>query len=393
MTKISKLPFSTERRGQVITDILDFIKQANEEPGRQVQKWKKEKGGKAIGFLLTDVPEELIHAAGFFPFGIIGGQARLEQAEAHLQVWSCSYARNSLALALDGKLDFLDGIVIPHTCDTTRMLLGIWKHARPLPFMDNYRLPRQVDRPSARRYLVGELERLKRNLADYRGAEITEEELRQSIHLYNSNRKLLRDLYSIHEQNPASISNKDLYTVVRASMVMDGEEFNRLLHKLVDLLAKKTGLRDDKIRVLISGTILEPMLILDYVDEKGGVIVGDDLKCGFRHIEADVGDNGDPLELLAERQLNRIPSAGFDIPHNPRRHFLVEMARQKRAQGLIFLHFKYCEPENYDYYDNIQVLEKAGIPALRIETGFGESSLGQLQTRVHAFMEMAGGEK
>ncbi|MDO9535606.1 MAG: 2-hydroxyacyl-CoA dehydratase family protein [Bacillota bacterium] len=374
------------------TEVLEIFRQAVEDPGKEVREWKEKKGGKVVGFLLTDVPEELIHAAGFFPFGICGGTVRMDQVEAHLQFWSCSYVRNSLALALDGKLDFLDGLVIPHTCDTTRMLMGIWKHVRPLPFMDSFRLPRQVGRPSAKQYVVGELRRIKDRLDDFRGTEITDEELSQSFKLYNSNRNLLRKLFNLHEQNPASISNKDLYTVVKASMVIEREKLNMLLSELVSVLAENAGTPNDKTKIFISGTFLEPLDLLNYIDESGGAIVGDDLKNGFRYIESDVAEAGDPLEALAERQLKRIPSASYDIPENLRRHFLVKTAQQKGVQGVILLHVKYCEPENYDYYDNIQALEKAGIPALRIETEFGDTSLGQLSTRVQAFMEMVGGE-
>ena len=64
-------------------EVLEVLKKTFADPGRQVKEWKQDTGGKAIGFLLTEVPEELIHAAGFFPFGICGGRARLEQAEAH----------------------------------------------------------------------------------------------------------------------------------------------------------------------------------------------------------------------------------------------------------------------------------------------------------------------
>ena len=92
-------------------EVLEVLKKTFADPGRQVKEWKQDTGGKAIGFLLTEVPEELIHAAGFFPFGICGGRARLEQAEAHLQSWACSYVRKGLALAINGELDFLDGIL------------------------------------------------------------------------------------------------------------------------------------------------------------------------------------------------------------------------------------------------------------------------------------------
>jgi len=356
-------------------------------------QWKNKSGGKVIGFLLTDVPEELIHAAGFFPYGICGSSGGHERVDAHLQNWACSLVRSSFALALQGKLDFLDGLIIPHTCDTTRMVSGIWKHASPLPFMENYLLPRQVDRPSARTYLVGELTRLKERLEDYRGAVITDDEISNSISLYNSNRKLLRRIFSLHEQNPGCICNRDLYALIRAGLIMPREILNDYLGQLVDALEKDgpSSSAANHTRLVISGSVCEPPEILDYLEHAGGTVVGDDLQNGWRYIEADVRETGDPLEALADYQINRIPFAGYDTVRNPRRHFLVHLAQKKQARGVIFLHLKNCEAENYDYYDNMQALKKMGIPTLRLETEFGGSSLGQLNTRVQAFMEMVGG--
>jgi bcr-type benzoyl-CoA reductase subunit C len=374
-------------------EIIGLFQKVAENPGWQARQWKEERKGKIIGFLLTDVPEELIHAAGFLPYGICGGQNRLDSAIAHLQNWACSYVRSSLALALERKLDFLDGLIIPQSCDTTRMVLGIWQHASPLPFLQNFRLPRQVNRPSAREYLIGELAQLKEQLEIYRGAHISTEELRNSIKLYNNNRSLLRKLYLINEQNPEILSTKVLYTLIKGSMLIPREKVNGLLTKLLKALEGETSPSgNDHIPLIISGTLLEPFELLDYLDEGGGVIVGDDLQNGFRYIDGDVKEDVDPLEALADRQLNRIPFAGYDLARNPRRFFLSKMAVEKKARGVIFLHLKHCEPENYDYYDNAQALEKAGIPSIRIETEFGITSLGQILTRVQAFLELVGGK-
>lgn len=373
-------------------EIIEFLQEVAENPDWQVRQWKEQKKGKVVGFLLTDVPEELIHAAGFFPYGIGGGQARLDFADVHLQTWACSFIRSSLSLALEGKLNFLDGLIIPQTCDTTRTVSGIWQHANPLPFLQEYRLPRQVDRPSARDYLIYELIRLKEELEKFSGNKITVKKMKESIALYNSNRNLLAQLFVLHEQNPAAISNKELYTIIKAAMLMPREKLNEYLSELVNALNSENVTPENKIRLFISGTLLEPLDILDYIDENGGVVVGDDLKNGFRYIDGQVQETGDPLEALAYRQLKRIPSACYDLPHNPRKHFLVKTAQEKKVQGVILLHLKHCEPENYDYYDNIQALEENGIPAMRIETEFVSAPSGQIRTRVEAFLEMVGGE-
>lgn len=361
---------------------------------RMALKWKGQYGGMVIGWLKTDVPEELIHAAGCLPFGIYGGKPGFDRVDAHLQPWACSLMRSNLAMALNGKLDFLDGLIIPHTCDTTRMIAGIWKHVRPFPYMENYYMPRQVDRPSARTYMLGELKRLKESIERFTGSVITEQNLTKSIALYNENRSLLRHLFSLHEQNPGLIGCLDLYTVVKSSMVTPKEIHNQWLGQLINTLEmenrEQPGSMDTRVRVVISGPVWEPPEIMDIID-KLGTVVGDDLLTGYRYIAGDVAKAGNPLEALADRQLKRIPFAGFDSSHNPRRNFLVDLVRRKQAQGVIFLHLKFCEPENYDYYDNKAALERAGFPSVRIETEVGGSSLEQVRTRIEAFLEMVGG--
>lgn len=375
---------------RLLKQFCDVVKDFKKSPS----EWKKQHDGKVVGWLKTDVPEELIHAAGCLPFGIVGGKTDFNRVDAHLQTWACSLMRSSLAMMLNGHLKFLDGLIIPHTCDTTRMLAGIWKHVSPLSYMENFFLPRQVDRSSARTYLLAELKRLKENLESFSGNIITEEKLIESITVYNENRRLLRRLFTLHEQYPTLISNRDLYTIVRASMIMAKEVHNhwlkQLLNELIGQSQNQIDIIDTKIRVIISGPVWEPPEVMDII-EKRGVVVGDDLLTGYRYFANNVNEEDNPLEALADRQLSRIPFAGFDCARNPRRQFLVNLAREKKAHGVIFLHLKFCEPENYDYYDNKLALEKAGIPNIRIETEVGSSSLEQVRTRIEAFLEMVGG--
>jgi len=373
--------------------IAPFV-DAYENPARQVEQWKAMHGGRVVGFLMTDVPEELIHAAGFFPYGITGGNKGLDKADAHLQTWVCSYVRSCFALAVDGRLDYLEGLIVPQTCDTTRMLLDLWNHVRPLPYMEDYRLPRQVGRGSARKYLLNELERMKEGLERFAGHSITTDNLKKSIMLYNHNRQLMRKLFDMHAKNPSLIGNRNLYTVVNGAMVMPRERVNELLVKIVDQLQESLNIaeEDKYLRLVLSGTLLTPLEILDLIDNWGGVVIGDDFQNGYRYIEADVTPEGDPVAALADRQLNRIPSAAYDIEQKPRRVFLTNLAKEKKAHGVIFVHLNFCEPENFDYYDNLTALQKAGFPAIRIESQFGQSTLGQMQTRLQAFLEMIGGE-
>ncbi|KKM12506.1 hypothetical protein SY88_02925 [Clostridiales bacterium PH28_bin88] len=370
--------------------ILARLEQVLQNPIECVNLYKSEQRTRVVGWLLTDVPEELIHAAGALPFGITGSIGGFTWADAHLQTWACSLMRGCLEIALQGKLSCLDGLIIPHTCDTTRNLSGIWKQARPLPWMENFLMPRQVDRPSAKPYLIGEFGRLKAKLEHCTGNEITVPRLKESIMLYNQNRLFLRSLFQYHVKNPGILGNRAIYNIIKSSMVMPKEEHNRLLIDLTEVLPPEPEERASRLRLVLSGKVWEPPEIMDILDEEQVVVIADDFATGHRYITADVPETGDPIEALADRQINRMPFACYNTIRYDRRNFLVNLVREK-ANGLIFVHFKYCEPENFDYPDMRSALETAGIQTLRIETEVGNVSLGQMRTRLQAYLEMLRG--
>ncbi len=379
---------------QYLGEVLHRFDKVLEDPLEFIQQYKTENRVKVIGWLPADVPEELIHASGAIPFGIIGHSGGYSWADAHLQTWACSLVRGSLGLALQGKLAFLDGLIIPHICDTTRNLGGIWKHVRPLPWMENYLLPRQVDRPSARTYLTGELGRLKARLEQCTGREITARKLQESIALFNQNRVLLRRLWQWHVSHPGVIGNRVIYNIIKSAMVIPREEHNQLLMQLLETLDHMAGgeeVEEGCLRLVLSGKVWDPPEIMNILDKHGAVVMADDFTTGQRYLAGDAAETGDPMEALALRQINRIPFACFPTARYDRRSFLAELAGKNRAHGVLFLHLKYCEPENFDYPDMRAAVESAGFPSLRVETDVGNLSLGQLETRIEAFLEMLRG--
>lgn len=374
--------------------ILGELQNVLSDPAPAAKKIAAEKIVRVVGHLPTDVPEELVHAAGAYPFGVVAYDgSQINRADAHLQTWACSLVRCAFGMALAGKLDFLQGLIVPTICDTTRTVYTIWKKVRPFNFMETFLLPRQLDRPSAKNYLLGEMGRLKARLEQFTDRKITAQDLQNSIRLYNRSRALLRRLYDFHVRCPDLLGNRAVYDVIRSSLLLPKEEHNALAGRLLGALEQEAGKQKSKkaktrVRVILSGKLGEPPALLDILDEAGAVCVGDDLCTGYRYIANDVAENGDPYVALAERQVAQIPAACFTNQKQDRKDFLLQKVRETGADGVIFVHLKFCEPENYDYPFLAETLNAAGIPSLRVETEVGGESLGQIRTRIGAFIEM-----
>jgi len=71
-------------------------------------------------------PEELLHAAGFYPFRILGNPGETLQADAYFPPNMCSFTRNCLEGVFDGTYDFLDGFITSNNCDHIRRFYDIY---------------------------------------------------------------------------------------------------------------------------------------------------------------------------------------------------------------------------------------------------------------------------
>ena len=360
-------------------------REALHDPAGVAARWRSGHQGPVIAHLPYDVPVELIHAAGALPVGVFPSGTGGEHAQAHLQGWICSPARRFLTAARQGELEWADGLIIPQICDTMRGLKGLWQFLQRPSFLEAYYLPR-TGRESALPYLTGELTRLRDRLGEFSGRTVEAGDLFRSITLYNAVRTRLDLLFQRHVNRPAQITNLTWYTLVRASFILPPEE---MLPLLDEVLAVQPEGPAGGVPLVVSGQLMEPLSLAGLLDASGVVVVGDDLVDGQRACQA-VPEESDPLAALARRAWNSLPCAAIIGPVG-RETYLADLVRERRAVGVIFLHFRNCEMENLGYPGLRDHLERRGIPTLYLETQWGTAAAGSVATRLEAFREMLEG--
>jgi benzoyl-CoA reductase/2-hydroxyglutaryl-CoA dehydratase subunit BcrC/BadD/HgdB len=369
--------------------VLEELLAIARDPYQKLRAWKKGGERKIIGSTLADVPEELIHAAGMLPFTILGTNKPILRASTHLPDNACSQARSDLELVLTYQGDLFDGYVLPQVDDTTQHLSDIWRRNVSWDYFENFLLPRQVDRPSARQWLLDETLRLKRSLESFTVKEIPEERLWESIGFYNQGRQQLRRLYEMKRRYPDFITNREFFDLIKSSMWWPKEEHNRLLDTFISSI-EENDLRDkgeEGIRVILSGIVWEPPEIMDILDESGLNVVGDDLCTGWRYIDPDVEANGDPLRAIVDRHFKKGPFTPIYDKGNRIFENLFNLVIRNRAEGVIYLHINFNESQDYDLPDLIDTMEREGVPIFVVETEYQTTHLTGVRTRIQAFGE------
>lgn len=340
-------------------------------------------GRRAFGYLCPYAPLELLHAAGFVPVRLMQLSGPVALADAHLPSFACALVRTVTNRMLSGELDLLEGMLFVHTCDTMQCAADIWRMARPRFRVLNFSLPSVLGQACARDYLLAELHSLAAALQSAFGAGMTEDALRASIALYNEQRRLLATLY----EHPGRLLVDQFWSLTLAGMVMPVEEHNALLRETLRQAEGQGDMVPPGPAVILVGAVLDDLAIPRLIAELGGQVVGDDLCTGSRYFDTCADEHKEPYAALADRYLQRPPCPAKHDAARPHAQRLLDLVRSSKAQGVIFVLPKICDPHAFDYVPLTKNLADAGVPHLLIETDLTVPA-GQLRTRLQAFLEM-----
>jgi benzoyl-CoA reductase/2-hydroxyglutaryl-CoA dehydratase subunit BcrC/BadD/HgdB len=175
----------------------------------------------------------------------------------------------------------------------------------------------------------------------------------------------------------------------------DPVRFTEMTNKLNDELQErvKQGIgvtQKGSPRILISGS---PMAIPNWklhtiIEGGGGVVIGEESCVGERNHRELLDENfssvEEALEKLASRYIS-IDCACF-TPNNERIENIRSLVASLRADGVIHYSLQFCTP----YMIEAHKVEKSmmDISFMRMETDYSMEDMGQMNSRIEAFIEM-----
>lgn len=356
----------------------------------------KAQGKKIIGYMCNFVPVEIISAAGLVPFRITGDvNEAITVGDKYLETTACPYVRSFIDIAMKGRYDFLDGLVMTEVCECVTKAYDILTYNLK-PSYAHYVVMPHLAQPASFKFLGTELARFREGLEGKFNVEISDELLRENIQAYNRNRALLRKLYELRKQAPPPISGAEMTKVIIAQMSLPPEESHELLKSVLrEVQERNTSPAKKRARVLIYGWALDDPAFADMVETSGADVVIDDACVGLRSCRYDTRTGDDPLDDLALYYLESIPCPRMYrekvTPHEAdlksRFGYLGELAEQYNVDGVIMHVPRFCDIFALSAVDLKDYLESIGLPVLLLQEYFTES-LPRARVRLEAFFEM-----
>ena len=329
-------------------------------------EWKA-KGGKVVGYISDDVPDEMVLAAGFFPFRMSGRpEEGTEESDKYTEYFLDPSVRSILNMLLTGKYAFLDFIIIPHHSDAALKLYHQlwWIHrVNPAIIFPPVYLFDVLHTPflTSALYVRDRLFDLKKQLEEWSGKEIGNEALSRAIAIGNQNRALLNKVSALRIAETPRLPGTEALQVIGSSTFMLKEEHNKLLTQFLDrseTLPEKAGAR-----IFIEGSDLDNLQFYELVESCNAVIVAENSTWGNRYFDDPIDESAGPMEALADRYHAR-PSRLRTQSLDQRVDYCVQGAVRAKSQGAIFYLLKWDPAIAWDQPDQKKALDEKNIPSI-----------------------------
>lgn len=354
----------------------------------------KEQGVPLVGTYCTFMPQEIPMAAGAVVVSLCStSDETIEEAEKDLPRNLCPLIKSSYGFGKTDKCPyfyFSDLVVGETTCDGKKKMYEYMADFKAVHVMQ---LPNSTVDAASRALWKAEIHRLKQAVEQRFGATITEQALREAIALKNQERRATANFYHVGQLNPPALSGMDILKVVY------GATFRFDKHALIDELNEmaarvrqqwQDGKRlEARPRILITGCPIGGAAekVVRAIEENGGWVVGFENCTGAKATEHCVDETGDVYDALTDKYL--AIGCSCISPNDQRLKLLSEMVEEYQADGVVDVILQACHTYAVESLAiKRHVRESHNIPYIAIETDYSTSDIGQLSTRVAAFIEM-----
>ncbi len=356
----------------------------------------KDAGKNIVGMFCAYTPKELIYAAGAYPVSLCAtSEETIPDAEKHLPKNLCPLIKASYGYALTDKCPYMyfsDMVVGETTCDGKKKMYELLGEIKDTHVMQ---LPQTQDKDHAMKVWRSEVEFFIEKLEKKFGVKVTKDSLMEAVKLTNEERILLKEFYGLGKLTLPPVTGYEMFQVLNgANYTFDKAQQNAKLRTIIDDLKRKheegeSQVSADAPRIIITGCPIGGVAdkIIKTIEDAGAVVVAYENCSGAKNLEELIDETIDPVDAIAKKYLN-IPCSVM-TPNNGRGELLKNMVEEYRADGVIDVILQACHTYNVETHQMKSVVTKEGKKSyMSIETGYSPSDLGQIKTRIEAFLEL-----
>lgn len=372
-----------------------LLEDANNDLIRQAQ----ESGRICVAYTCENVPEPLLNLEGAFSARLRAPRTgSMEMGTYYMTSFLCEYSRALLERAIEGGFNFADCMITPDGCTMMNRCVEnmelLKTNEKEKFFYEYMEVPMKADDNGLNLYVLQCKNHILKPLQEHYGIDVSDAAIRKAVEEHNRVCELIRAIGEFRKGEHPRITGYEYHII---TMVTYAAPKYLLIDKLEETLEElKTRQPDAKnrfrARVVLVGSEVDDVDVVRLIEESGAYVCADRFCYGsFPGRDPIVlTDDEDALTQICRQYMYRGQCPRFmnQAKIQERRSYVVSLAEEYQADGIIYEQMKFCDPWAYEKMVGSHVLrEDYGYPVLAVDRPYAIGVSGQMRTRVQAFVE------
>lgn len=378
--------------------LIEF-EQLLEDADNELVKQAQADGNYAIGYTCYHMPEVLLNVDKCFSVRLRAPRSTsVDIATYYMSNYTCEFARSLLERGIEGGYQFLDGIAGVDACSAMNRCyehMEILKiNDKPHFFVTHADIPYKIEDYTVDAMTTQMRLRLLDVLKEKCGADTSDEALLKAVEEHNELCRVMTEIGDLRKQDNPPITGYEYHVLCLVSYVCPTAY---ILPKLKETAEEIKNREPDKepwyrARVAVVGSEIDDLDFTRLVEDSGAFVVADRYCYGSKpgREEIVIDKKKDILRQIVEHYMRTSECARYmsEEKITQRRDTADQLAKEYRADGIIFEQMKFCDFWAFERPLASHILqEEYGHPVLSIDRPYNVRWSGQLRTRFQAFVE------
>ena len=358
-------------------------------------------GNICAAYSCENIPEPLLNLDGVFSVRLRAPRTgSMEMGTYYLTSFLCEYSRALLERAIEGGFNFADCIITPDGCTMMNRcienmeLLKTAGSGKEKFFFQYLEIPMKCDDNGLDLYTLQCRNHILTPLNETFGIDVSDAALRKAVAEHNKVCELIRAIGEFRKGDKPRITGYEFHIITLATYAAPKKLIiDKLQETLEELKTRQPDEKDPfRARVVVVGSEIDDVDFIKLVEESGAYVCADRFCYGSLPGRNPIvlNDEEDALTQICRHYMNasqcpRYMNTGKILS---RREYVNALAKEYKADGIIYEQIKFCDPWAYERMVGSHVLhDDFGYPVLSVDRPYSIAGSGQMRTRVQAFVE------
>lgn len=377
---------------------LYYFERLLEDANNDLVRQAKDNGRVCVASVCENTPEPLLNLPGAFSVRLRAPRTgSIEMATYYMTSFLCEYSRALLERAIEGGYNFTDCIITPDGCSMLNRCvenMELLKTMNKEKFFYQYmEIPMKADDNGLNLYVLQCRNHILKPLAETYGIDISDVAIRKAVAEHNRMCELIRAIGDFRKEEHPRITGYEYHIITLCTYVAPKDLLIPMLEEtLEELKMREPDTTEYRARVVVVGSEIDDVDMIRLVEDSGAYVCADRFCYGSLPGRDPIvlTEDEDALTQICRQYMYRsqCPRYMNQDKIQGRRKYVNEIAKEYKADGIIYEQMKFCDPWAYERMVGTHVLRNDyGYPVLSIDRPYAVGHSGQIRTRVQAFVE------